>query len=114
MSDNTASKEWREGIRTAWHSERWGRVFFERLAECMEANSPAESGVADVQGTSALPRRIHLAQKWRFAPIEGRMPSLRRTLDRGLSSTSSRELLKLREGVHDREIPRSEGILPSI
>ena len=36
MTENPVSKEYREGIRSAWQGEQWGKAFFERLAQATE------------------------------------------------------------------------------
>ena len=36
MTEKTVSTEYREGIRSAWQGEQWGKAFFERLAQATE------------------------------------------------------------------------------
>ncbi len=36
MADRPVSQAYREGIRSAWQGEQWGKAFFERMAEAAE------------------------------------------------------------------------------
>ena len=71
-------------------------------------------GVADVQGTKAQRRGFGSRKKRRFAPIEGRMPSLRRISRLPSAHAEFKRIPPTQQVQPSSESPRSEGILPSI